>query len=767
MAEYKDIVISIPCRGYGDVSLNLTAETGLIYDVADAETEGEERYQIEEGKTYDYEFDEIGFYLESDSNEILKPFHTTRKDKPARGRIEPGIYVGRTAFRLMKDGVDTPIGEIALEIRSVKQNYRDDYRTMMHDITSYYTELVMQQGSPVTQNFEVNPKDEPETLYQKFAFIKSVIESEQFADAIHKIQANPIHRWTGTTEDRKITNVKRLSRNNIRQLITSNQRFPIDPSEYGMPMQLTSLPTTLTVTSKKDTLDTAENRFVKFALHTFASFCSSIMSFKNAGELLKKEAAHVSDILAHFLALSMFKDVQLPHSLSLNSPALQRKEGYREVLQAWLMFDLAAKLTWKGGDNVYKAGKRNVAALYEYWLFFKLMEIVENIFNLRHEDKEKLVQHTENELTLSLMQGNTQMVGGRYNAGSRVLNVSLYYNKTFSYNSAINSSGSWTAPMRPDYTLSIWPGDITEQQAEANDIIVHIHFDAKYRVNQFLVQPQESSDTSTDELLTEKREQEKGIYKRADLLKMHAYKDAIRRTSGAYILYPGTEKKEPYKGFHEIIPGLGAFCMKPHSCEADAEELQKFIMSVVYHLLNRTSQREKIAAHSHKIYAENDIALRANLPELVGDNRYLIPSETYVILGYYREENRDWILKGSYNGRIGARIGSIQFSPELIAAKYALLYNRNGGMMFFRLEDENRIICTKKELMATGYKAMSPEKEAFYLMFDLDIDRTDTEFEGFDWHYDDICKYVEAKAGRYNLTTISLSELTRMRIKQR
>ena len=44
---------------------------------------------------------------------------------------------------------------------------------------------------------------------------------------------------------------------------------------------------------------------------------------------------------------------------------------------------------------------------------------------------------------------------------------------------------------------------------------------------------------------------------------MHAYKDAIRRTGGAYILYPGTDNQNPLKGFHEIIPGLGAFAIRP------------------------------------------------------------------------------------------------------------------------------------------------------------------------------------------------------------
>ena len=51
-----------------------------------------------------------------------------------------------------------------------------------------------------------------------------------------------------------------------------------------------------------------------------------------------------------------------PDVLPLNSPVLQRQAGYRQVLRAWLLLDLAAKLSWTGGDDVYAGGKRDAAA---------------------------------------------------------------------------------------------------------------------------------------------------------------------------------------------------------------------------------------------------------------------------------------------------------------------------------------------------------------------------------------------------------------------
>ena len=47
--------------------------------------------------------------------------------------------------------------------------------------------------------------------------------------------------------------------------------------------------------------------------------------------------------------------------------------------------------------------------------------------------------------------------------------------------------------MLPDYTLSISPGEIDMEQAEKEDLIVHIHFDAKYRVKCILPYNQQRS----------------------------------------------------------------------------------------------------------------------------------------------------------------------------------------------------------------------------------------------------------------------------------
>lgn len=263
------------------------------------------------------------------------------------------------------------------------------------------------------------------------------------------------------------------------------------------------------------------------------------------------------------LNADVFRGVSPPDMLPLGSPVLQRKEGYREIYQAWLRFDMAARLVWNGGDDVYRAGQRDIAALYEYWVFFKLLDIVTSVFKLSASATDQLIQPTADGFGLMLKSGEQLGFDGVTFAGARPLHARFSYNRSFGRNSSPSMAGSWTERMRPDYTLSLWPADFLDHEAEAQELMVHVHFDAKYRIDsieQLFDLDDEKLDarSTAADVADEKHKQRFGRYKRADLLKMHAYRDAIRRTQGAYVLYPGDLPKR-WEGFHEILPGLGAF----------------------------------------------------------------------------------------------------------------------------------------------------------------------------------------------------------------
>ena len=768
--------LEIPIIGnFGEIKLCIypASNTSILFEEEDAVDYGESRWQLQEGCTYEYELvsDNGRTFQFMAEDEIVRFSHSPRH--PNAGTMKTGIYVGSLTLAIRDTELDCEIAKVSIEIKSVKAEYRTDYRKMLEDITAYYTDLVLMQGSPVTQKLEIDNDTPQLTLYQRYAFVRSIVESPAFQEAIHKIIANPVRKWEETIVERNVSNVKRLSRRNMHQIATSRDRIPVfNGDEIGLPHGLNSVPRTLTVAYKRDTLDNQENQFVKFVLRSFSSFCSELRGKKNANDRLKAEIDKTMDVLNGHLSTLFFKQVSMPSQLNLNSPVLQRKEGYREILQAWLMFDLAAKLSWKGGDNVYEAGKRNVAVLYEYWVFFKLLEVISRVFEIDPVSINKLVKTDADQINLEIQQGKMTMIEGLYDAGKRKFNVRFYYNRTFAHTREeedLDKAGSWTMNMRPDYTLSIWPGEISIEQAEREDLIVHIHFDAKYRVNKIDLGVDDSmnDEQMSEALLNEKKEQEEGIYKRADLLKMHAYKDAIRRTSGAYILYPGTVERR-LKGFHEIIPGLGAFCLTPSNYDEELISLQVFLLKIVEHMLDRTSQRERMSYYINNVYNTPSKRVQEQMPEPAGENRDFLPDETWVVMGYVKDEKQlEWIRKtGLYNFRTGTQNGSVRLSRNLVSSRYLLLHAHGKSLEFVRLADEGPRVFRRSDLLRMGYPHSEDEekkKDDIYIVYRLEPERTEPEWAQYKWNISE----VSSKKGNQRAVPepVKLSDLMKKVIK--
>lgn len=461
---------------------------------------------------------------------------------------------------------------------------------------------------------------------------------------------------------------------------------------------------------------------------------------------------------------TVFKAISRPTTLKLNSPVLQRKEGYREVLRAWLMFDLAAKLIWKGGDDIYSGGKKDIATLYEYWLFFKLLDLFQSIFEIEAKGISDLIKETSDGLSLQIKQGKFTALQGVYDSGARKLNILFSYNRSFSGKKTYPDSGSWTTTLRPDYTLSFWPFGISETEAENQELIVHVHFDAKYKIANLTDFLKQYTENDLDE---EKAENRKGLYKNADLLKMHAYKDAIRRTGGAYVLYPG-DKSINRKGFHEIIPGLGAFPVKPSKTDSGIGELKTFILEIIEHFINRSTQREKIAFRTFDIYKnppEFDNVVKDPLPEPYNTNRDLIPDDTYVLVGYYNSiEQYNWIKRTKlYNFRMGSDTGSLLLDKETVSSKYLLLHTSNDTDSgdLWKIVSKGLKVYSKEDLNKKGYPT-TPSQDN-YLVIQIEP-LTDSELKNISWDFRKLSNYSNGRASAFPFTT-SLTELMKNRIR--
>lgn len=638
---------------------------------------------------------------------------------PFRGRITPNIYVGKLQLLIVNTITDQEF-PLVLEVIATKFNkeedlsYRENYRKMLEDITDKCTDLMMQINTPITQKVTIDYNTDNKTLYQRFCFVKSFLDSVDFEEAIMRIISNPSTTWNTTETEIKTSQIKRVNRTITKQLVNGTNRLDTSGLAYLNTLGLTSIPRSIQSKTREESIDTPENRFIKHVLTEFVNFienCKSKFKQKTSFKFAAKESSHLIEKLNSYLSYSFFNEISEAKILKLNSPLLQKRSGYREVLNHWLQFDLASKLIWTGGEDVYEAGKRDIATLYEYWLFFQLYDLVVKKFNLvtyQNQNFEHLFELDEAGLSLKLKSGKELIIKGETDFVSRNLTIRFSYNRTFKGGSdyTTGKAGSITTTLRPDYTLSIWPTSFTEEEAEKEEVITHIHFDAKYKIQNIRDQ---YTDSEEEEVLNRIEERErKGTFKNIDVLKMHAYKDAIRRTGGAYILYPGSVEKR-FDGFHEVLPGLGAFTINQSKHDTGIQGLSLFLDQVIDHLVDRTTQRERINNVSNQILNEPRIIYGQSLKPVPNhlERTKIDLLQTYVLVGYAKtQQHLDWYTsKGIYNFRMNDNIGSLEFTPEVVYAKYLLIREKgkDKASKLFKIVSKGPKVYSKNQLISLGY----------------------------------------------------------------
>ncbi|MDO8331078.1 MAG: DUF2357 domain-containing protein [Fluviicoccus sp.] len=729
-------------------------------DDLEARENGEEPLQLLEGCRYEFEFEPHCFSLSianADNGCIIETSHLSGRRHT--GFLATGLNTGRLALVAKTELPDGPTGKAAVEVRSRKVSYREDYRIMLEDITDQCMDLLLQLRAPTSLRLVPDAGSTPQTITQRFAFLKAIIGSENFQNALRRISSHPHQCWEPEEVEVSIRHGVKQDGRTLRQLASSTNRESL-PNSHPLKSRIASLPRRITVYRHTRSEDTPENRFIKFALETFDSFLGQMLQRLNEigsqDARLREDIASLQNHLENALGTDLMRSVSKPDFLPLGSPVLQRKEGYREIYQAWIRFDMAARLIWHGGDDVYHAGQRDIATLYEYWVFFKLLDVFSGVFQLEKPEINELIEETEDGFSLKLRSGKHLCFDGFSTQHGRQLRAQLGYNRTFSHKSPQTTilPSSWTERMRPDYTLSIWPGEFSATEAEAQELMVHIHFDAKYRIDNFkqlfgVDDSELAEDALEQDLAVEKQEQKRGSYKRADLLKMHAYRDAIRRSHGAYIIYPGDMSKQ-WTSYHELLPGLGAFPLKPGT---QTTELSDFIHAIVRHLCNRANARERLSYHVDQIYHSQDQAAHYEvlqpIPERLNEgNRLPPPSETHVLVGWYKtNEHLQWVLKNKlYNFRMDSSRGSLRLPREVAGAQYLLLHTDKGVTCptLLKISADGPRVFSRERLIEKAYPGKP--SQPFYLVFDVEPAHG---FEGYHWDY---LKLPERAAGRNSAT---------------
>jgi len=707
----------------------------------DAAENGESVIQLKESERYEYLVVPLG-----GTDWRLRCSLSTRRKSlgdagmPDAGLLETKSFCGTLLLELVEGLADQRSAASAtalLDVRSLKLDYRTEYRGMLRRLSEELAGLVVDARQSAKVGFYSNFKERTDEgwLQIQLELLREVIDSSEFRAAMQRILKYPHERVSTELDTVPIGRPMRYGPAEVRQLLTGSPRqtvpagHPLRPA-YG----IESVARQVRFPRKSRDLDTLENQFIRFALAEFRAFLAHALGVFEASDGWGASAALCQRLLSsldNWLAHGMFREVSDLQYAPLGSPVLQRKPGYREVLRWWLRFRTAAEISWQGGESLFRVGQRDVASLYEYWLFFELLEwFCDTCRGGLRPTAQELVSGLESgSPSLRLKRG--EQLGpfeGSFDRLGRSLAARFTYNRRFEVTSERHEGGSWTRRFHPDYTLTFWPQHLAEAEAERRELLVHIHFDAKYRVESLdeLFGQRDSDDADEPE--------SSGNYKRQDLIKMHAYRDAIKRSQGAFVLYPGRNNShEQFRGaFHEILPGLGAFGVAPdeQGRAQGIEALQLFLHDVLIHLSNRTTAQERVSFHVSEAYKPHGGVVEykgVQLPEadIYGaEYRALPPAEHMVLVAWFNDDKQLQWTKSSGNVivRLGERRGSWRVPPEFATTRHILLRTYRGHALqgLMRLRESGYMVHTAEEIKAKGYPG--PASGDIYALFKVQED---------------------------------------------
>ena len=473
------------------------------------------------------------------TDEVLEIFPDTYN-----GFLSFGSYVGKSYLDIYKD--KKPIFKIPFEVRSRKIDYATEYAAMIGDLSKHAQGLLYESKSPLFQSFELDNLQN-KSSYEDFMLLEYLFKDENLPSTIEYLSRNLYSALTSTVEEVPTSFASNINPNDLIDVFSNSDNLTKTDDEVWQERTKGHIPLKINETKYIDDIDVPENRFYKNFLESIENLINELLKKSHEGYIHDQLLIYKESISA-YLSQRYFKDISMMDYVPLNSQLLQKKEGYRDILQYYLMFELGFRLKWDEIANEFKGNEKKLFELYEYWSYFELLEVMKDLSDTAI-DFNDIFSVGVDRMTISLKEGIVKRFNLNFNERSIV--ADLLYNKTFN-RSRYSSYNSYSVDLRPDYSLIIHIG-------EERHII---HFDAKYKLNIY------------DE-----------SFKNQDIVKMHAYKDAIEDTIGAYVLYPGEKNRIYYENNDFKLESVGAFPLSPGENKHDREVLKEFIVSMINKLL--------------------------------------------------------------------------------------------------------------------------------------------------------------------------------------
>ena len=414
----------------------------------------------------------------------------------------------------------------------------------------------------------------------------------------------------------------------------------------------------------ENTINTRENRFVKYSLHVLGKkfreiFSEVTMLYKDMDEEERKALANYNKMFRQLETATFFNRVGEFEGFRQESAILQQRSGYSKIYKAWLMLKNSLDLV----DGKTDIGMKKIWELYEIWCFLVMKRLIAKVLGLNLNDKEHIRENKSQMLNTMVKSEMTHIIEFDNLQNGDI--VRLEYQHT--YNRNTKEFNTTTTEQRPDIVVTIKKPD---------GFVLTYLYDAKYRVQ----------DDKNDGELDEGADIDYADYPLPDAInQMHRYRDAIyysmkedvrprgKEVIGGYILFPGRtegiaiENRYFYKSIEKV--NIGAFPLLP----AEKDNVKNLV------------QCDLLEKHLAHIILENSVYahIKDSIPQKGLHYTSKTKDEKNVYVGYVKSNNPDYELflgnkaTSYYSGHIDIKdtdIQSLEFLLPLIGGKVVGFY---------------------------------------------------------------------------------------------
>ena len=176
-------------------------------------------------------------------------------------------YLGSAWIAVRDRRTASELYKLRFDVITTKIDYEFEYRAMVEAIASECQQLLLEWGSPTTLHIAADPERLAQTLLEQFLFLRHVLGSERLQLYLETLRRHPHTRLVSERQWQPTA-------------IASPILFIQDPLRFGRDWTVAKAKTrifpsihALEIIEERrfDSLDTAPNRFVKFAVQNFRS----------------------------------------------------------------------------------------------------------------------------------------------------------------------------------------------------------------------------------------------------------------------------------------------------------------------------------------------------------------------------------------------------------------------------------------------------------------------------------------------------------------